>query len=375
MNPAINPTVNPAVNLAGSPAARPATAARLNKARPAFNTASWAAQAPSEPPTWVELIPTGSFRGRDGRGPFHVDDPKAVIDATQALRMDAGIPIDYDHATDFAAPNGQPAPAAGWIKELKLHANSIWGRVEWTSHGADAIRTREYRYISPVFQFARDGAVVRLLRAGLTNNPNLYLTAICAVNDKEGAMDSLLLAQLREMLGAGDDATADDMLAQIRDLLTAANDDDGDDGDGTGDAGEVAISRGADPARYVAMAQFQRTLTELNQLRAERGRERAEHAVDTALRSGKLIPAQREWAVAYCQADGRGFAQFIGRQPAILGPSHDHESAREQAPRRASELLTPDETAICSQLGVRPEDFRKRSATISDFLKLNKVFD
>jgi len=367
----MNPTASPSIS-------RTAAIAHLKTKGPASDTASWASQAPNEPPTWVELIPTGSFRGRDGRGPFHVVDPQAVITATQALRMDAGIPIDYDHATDFAAPNGQPAPAAGWIKELKLHAGSIWGRVEWTSDGADAIRTREYRYISPVFQFARDGAVVRLLRAGLTNNPNLYLTAICAANDEEGAMDSILLAQLREMLGTGDDATADDVLARIRELLAGADDDDDNDsgnGDDSDDGSDVAISRGADPARYVAMAQFQRTLTELNQLRAERGRERAENSVDAALRSGKLIPAQREWAVSYCQADSRGFAQFIGRQPAILGPGRDHESPREQAPRRAKELLTPAETAICSALGVRPEDFRKRSATISDFLKLNKVFD
>jgi len=40
---------------------------------------------------------------------------------------------------------------------------------------------REYRYVSPVFQFdPKDGSVTRLLRAGLTNNPNLHLTAIAA---------------------------------------------------------------------------------------------------------------------------------------------------------------------------------------------------
>src|SRR5271170_5316509 len=128
----MNPTASPSI----SRVAHTAAIAHLKTKGPASDTASWASQAPNEPPTWVELIPTGSFRGRDGRGPFHVVDPKAVIDATQALRMDAGIPIDYDHATDFAAPNGHPAPAAGWIKELKLHAASIWGRVEWTSHGA-----------------------------------------------------------------------------------------------------------------------------------------------------------------------------------------------------------------------------------------------
>ncbi len=72
----------------------------------------------SSPPAWVELILAGIFHGRDGRGPFKLADPEALITATEALKMQAGIPIDYDHATEFAAPQGRPAPAAGWIREL-----------------------------------------------------------------------------------------------------------------------------------------------------------------------------------------------------------------------------------------------------------------
>ena len=44
----------------------------------------------------------------------------------------------------------------------------------------------------------------------------------------------------------------------------------------------------------------------------------AEHAVEQAMRAGKLVPAQREWAIAYCAADPRGFAAFTARQPALL---------------------------------------------------------
>jgi hypothetical protein len=62
----------------------------------------------SAPPQWIQLIPAGTFQGRDGRGPYLLSDPDAVIAATMALRMRAGIPIDYDHATDFAATDGRP---------------------------------------------------------------------------------------------------------------------------------------------------------------------------------------------------------------------------------------------------------------------------
>ena len=96
------------------------------------------------------------------------------------MRLEAGLPIDYDHATDFAAPAGRPAPAAGWIREIEVREGALWGHVEWTSHGASAVVTHEYRYISPVFEYSENGEVQRLLRAALTNNPNLYLTAISA---------------------------------------------------------------------------------------------------------------------------------------------------------------------------------------------------
>lgn len=332
-------------------------------------TETWSLAASDVPPQWVELLPLGKFEGRDGRGPFRVNDPEAVIAATQALRMEAGIPIDYDHAIDFGAPTGAPAPAAGWIRELAVRGGSIWGRVQWTEHGAQAIRMREYRYLSPVFQFSPDGSVVRILRAGLTNNPNLYLTAISAAEHEDVDMNELL-AQLREILGLDAEADSDQVLGRVRQLVDAG--DAQDDGDaGAGDGGD---SGDPDPARFVAMAQFQRALTELNQLRAERGRERAERAVDEALRVGKLIPAQREWAISYCRADFKGFNEFIARQPAMLqvgeSPADEPTTRRPKTP-----LLTSGELAICTQLGVAPDAFLKRKAAKNDFLRLNKIFE
>ena len=38
----------------------------------------------------------------------------------------------------------------------------------------------------------------------------------------------------------------------------------------------------------------------------------------TAIRSGKLVPAHREWAIAYCAADPNGFDTFAARQPVVL---------------------------------------------------------
>jgi Mu-like prophage I protein len=146
----------------------------------ATNEVSVAILEAGDVPDWIMVIPAGEFSGRDGRGPYKVD-PEEVIEATAALDFSAGLPIDYDHATDFAAPNGGRAPAAGWMTDFQVRDGAIWAHVEWTAKGREAVSSKEYRYISPVFSFDdKTGEVLNLLRAGLTNSPNLYDTAICS---------------------------------------------------------------------------------------------------------------------------------------------------------------------------------------------------
>jgi phage I-like protein len=351
-------------------------------------------------PQWIELLPAGEFTGRDGRGPYRLSDPVAVVAATRALRMDAGIPIDYDHATDFAAPEGRPAPAAGWIRKLAVRDGAIWGQVEWTDHGAAAVATHEYRYISPVFEFSKNGEVTRLLRAALTNNPNLYLGAIsasrtsrpsycddirrnlCSVdtNDRGVLQMDELMAQLREILGLDAEAGLSQAVEQIRAIVrerTTLNNS-GVSSSGAGTLVDDGASQ-ADPARFVPITDFQSALTELNSLRAARARERAEHTVNEAIRSGRLTPAQREWAIAYCQADEHGFKGFIARQPSFLGGSNDFANRAELVssghPERvktgahSGAQLSQLELAVCSRLGLSAEEFARRKAIREDTLK------
>ncbi len=318
-------------------------------------------------PEWIELLPAGVFYGRDGRGPFRLDDPAAVIASTTALQMNAGLPIDYDHATDFGAPEGRPAPAAGWIRELEARAGAVWGRVEWTARAASSIVAREYRYVSPVFQFdPKDGVVTRLLRAGLTNNPNLHLTAIAASQTAatgNQAKDQLMefpIQELRDLLNLDDGASVTDVFAKVRELRAA----------GDAASSQSTSTHAHDPAHYVAIAEFERALTELNALKAERARDRAAHTVEEAIRAGKIVPAQREWAIAYCAADVRGFQAFAAKQPSLVGDNLGL-SGEPPADRRAGGL-NPAELAICAQLGLKHSEFVRRKLGRADFLSLER---
>ncbi len=166
------------------------------KPRPNFATSAQPIDgAGAEPPVWVRLIPGGTIDTRDGRGPFTMTDPNAVIAATSALDMEAGLPVDFNHSTDRASERGGSSPAAGWIVELQARSGDLFGRVSWTKEGRAAVsrgpknEPPPYRYLSPVFVFdPRTHAVTQLLRAGLTNWPNLYRSAICTSrNSRENA--------------------------------------------------------------------------------------------------------------------------------------------------------------------------------------------
>ena len=141
-------------------------------------------------------------------------------------------------------------------------------------------------------------------------------------------------------------------------------------------AGDAASSQSTsthahDPAHYVAIAEFERTLTELNALKADRARERAAHAVEDAIRAGKIVPAQREWAIAYCAADARGFQAFAAKQPSIIGENLGL-GGEPPADRRAGGGLNAAELAICAQLGLKHSEFVKRKRGRADFLSLER---
>ncbi|MBV8056351.1 MAG: hypothetical protein JO071_14040, partial [Deltaproteobacteria bacterium] len=129
--------------------------------------------SPDDAPEWIELLPASKFSAVDGRGPFENANPDSIVAASIERMPQVGLVLDYDHSTDLAAPEGRPAPAAGWLKQFKVERGAILARIEWTAEAAEAIKAKKWRYVSPVFEHAKDGKVERILRAALTNNPAL----------------------------------------------------------------------------------------------------------------------------------------------------------------------------------------------------------
>lgn len=184
---------------------------------------------------WVHLCPAGKFVGRDGRGPYLATDLNAIIQASARYAGKQLLPIDYDHQIDLSAKNGRPAVAAGWIKGMQARKDGIWGLVEWTAKAAEHIVSKEYRYLSPALIVSKDdGRVVRIERAGLTNNPNLNeLTALSsAETDPMDGQDGnkpipedanliMFRSALQQLLKLPSTAREPEILAAVEKLTTA----------------------------------------------------------------------------------------------------------------------------------------------------------
>jgi len=164
-------------------------------------------------PQWVHLCPAGTFKGIKGDR-LTLADPDAVIRASMAAGK---IVLDENHATDLAAPKGKPAPARAWITRMESRADGLWGFADWTPKGRDLMEAKEYRAISPVIE-SRGGVVTRILRAALTNAPDLTLVTLHSQNTPEKTMD---IAKVRKALGLPDTATEEDALAAMTESRTS----------------------------------------------------------------------------------------------------------------------------------------------------------
>lgn len=311
-------------------------------------------------PDWVELIPAGNtVQGKDGRS-WKKGDPNAIVEASvnNASATHGEIPFDWEHSTELRAPNGEKAPASGWIKELQARENgSIWGRIEWTSSGRNSISSKEYRFISPVFAYRKsDGSISHLTSAALTNNPNLQLMALNRVGSlKPGSIhqenEPMLAKAIRDALGLSETASENDAATAINslkgDLETARN-------HAATPPLEKFVPRGDyDTAMNRAVAAEQ-SLASIKQ--ATRDAE-IETVIGQALKAGKITPSTVEYHKANCQREGgiEAFKQFASTAPVIA----DKSGLDGKKPDGNETAMNAEQKKIANMFGNSAEDLAK----------------
>jgi Mu-like prophage I protein, putative len=219
------------------------------------------------------LAVIGIWQGHAG-GTFSIDAADIEKMKLNFDKRKLDLVIDYEHQT----LSGEIAPAAGWIKELFIKDNALYGRVSWTAKAKEFIKNGEYKYLSPVYDFMgideKTGAWqgCTLHSAALTNKPFLdelgEIVANKNFNVKENGMDK----NPKIDIGAeAQDATnLSEQIITLKEQLNASKQ-------------EVAA------------------LSE----------QLAESAVEGAIVANKLPEGQKQWALSYAKTDLNGFREFL----------------------------------------------------------------
>jgi phage I-like protein len=316
---------------------------------------------------WYQILPPGTFTGRDGRGPYRILDSTAIVAAF--ARWSCDLCVDYEHQSLEAAQKAGPIPAAGWIKELEARSDGVWARITWTETAAACLQAKEYRYLSPVFTYdPKTGDVLALTGAGLTNTPNLHLRAAAS---RQGGLMNELLERLCALLNLPATTSPDGVLDRLKPVLaehsaaTAASIQlakavglaEGSSLATVAQAVQSRLSSPPDPAQFVPKAVYDQTAHSLAQLQDQMKTGEVRALVTAAMSAGKVPPALEAWATEYAKRDTDGFRKYLETAPMLASASH----ATGASPERGTGLaeLTPDQEAVRVACGLDRDAFLK----------------
>ncbi len=273
--------------------------------------------------------------------------------------------IDYEHQTLA----GTEAPAAGWIKELiNKGKDGVWAVVEWTEKAKEYLKNKEYRYLSPVFlKRASDNKVVKLINAGLTNQPaidgmmplinKMQVASYKMQEEQKTKKEVIQMKRLLEVLGLDEDATEDAAIEAVKKLMAqpqvVAN---------KTVLESLGLKDGSTESEIVgtimAMKQSHSQTGDLaakvKELSDRLAARDADELVACAMKEGKLTAAQKPWADEYAKRDPEGFKVFVAKASVVV-PVGDMPKGGD---KKAGGL---DDTTllVAKMFGNKEEDVRK----------------
>jgi phage I-like protein len=270
----------------------------------------------------IQILPEGHVQSQNGDLLVDTESIRSILDRFDRDRQ-AGkeTVIDYEHQSlgpEYMAGGG-PVPAAGWIIALRhVPGRGIIATVEWTDKARETIRTREYRYCSPVVQLEKaTRRVLWLDSVGLTNRPAIAGMERLAARERTGAATTgaTLMDELKKLLELPPEADEQAILKAVQALKALAEKADGGE-EVTEEATEankrvarlldLDASAGAD-ALVVAVNKLRERATaneaaaeELVAMRAQLQRVEEDRAIEKAI-ANNLIHPKNEEDVTMCR--------------------------------------------------------------------------
>lgn len=319
-------------------------------------------------PEVISVLPFGHVVSQ--KGEFDVDEESLAAMKEQIAQRGVDLVVDYENQT----LTGERAPAAGWVKELFAEDGHIKARVEWTIPAKQYLENKEYRYLSPVITVRKsDNKATGLHSLALTNTPAIAgMTPIVNSSTFQGGETNMneLIKKIAAALGLGEDADEEQILTALsacveenkalKEAAEGGKPEDQDDGIVANKSvcELLGLKAGASTADVAASIMALKggvdgRVKALEEKLADRD---AEEAVELALKSGKITPAQRGWAKGYALKSPDGFKEFLEKAPQAVPMSEiaggDALALKGDKPDEATML-------VCKQLGVSAEDVQK----------------
>lgn len=222
----------------------------------------------------ILLAVVGEWKGHYA-GAFRIDSADIEKMKLNFDRRNIDLVIDYEHQTLM----GCVAPAAGWVRSMHIKDGKLYGMVFWTDKAKEYIKNREYRYLSPVFNFGatdkKSGAWIgcELESVALTNTPFLDELDEVIANKNSKTKESHMPNSIKQE----DAKTIEGVKAEYEKEITALKSD-----------------LEASKAEIISLKE-----------------QLAVSAVEGAVIANKLSSSQKEWALIYAKADLKGFNEFL----------------------------------------------------------------
>lgn len=267
----------------------------------------------------------GELPTLDGRTQ-RVPDPALLADTINGQPIE--VRVDADHQSEPISPTYHGSTHAyGWLRDFRAESDgSISAEFHLMDIGAALLRSRAYRYLSPAL-LLRENEVVGISSVALVNNPNLLLEAPAVHNETSTQPD------------------------------------------------EQQSSAAADPPagdREAALNQREAALNQ-RELRA------AEAAVDRAVGSKRILPAQKEFMLNSIRRHPQGIAPGLAEFETAIGAAGVSSAAadldRRTGPTGAPPSA-PTSPAVVGPVGYRPSDNQERlqmHARIADHARSQKI--
>ena len=328
----------------------------------------------------LQILPDGEFSAEDGR-PFDAGTWKMspqiaekVIALANSRQRDSV--IDYEHQTLYSENNGKPAPAAGWFHDLEYKEGKglFITDPRWTEDAALKIDKDEYRYLSCVFSYhPKTGEVIRVRHVALTNDPGLdgmeeveTLAAAKFNSENNPDEDNQMNEAILKLLALDAEATEEDVIAALKAIL----------GKVTGhDAAVVALNtehgeaiaalkteleKGVDKSKFVPLSALEEVKEQLADLKSKHNESEVTLLVDAAMTIGKILPRQEQWALDLGATDIAALKSYIEQTPAIA--ALNGKQTGDKIDDQGEVTLGEESIAVCKQLGVSQEDYKKTQA-------------